>query len=244
MIAFDVTPSGRVASIRRDGRTLSLDRAGETRTVDLGFEAIRCRFRDEDLVVLGRQSELSSIAADGTKRGVARVREDARDIAVLPTGSVLVGYGRRAGVTLERFGEAPCVFQEPAVVEVARLAAESGGAWLLGSAAEAPVSRALRLRPVPGGYLVRESVALPAPPRAATIGPDGALYVLLEPGASLLRVEAGHAGDPVWLPGRLHDLGRHGKRLLGCGDEGIVDLSRYVPHAVAERHPPELPPCS
>lgn len=240
MLAFDVAPSGRVATLRDDGRSLSL---GE-QVIDPGFVAARCRFRDEDLVVLGRKSELLSLAADGTRRGPARVREDARDVAVLPGGSVLVGYGRRAGVTIERFGESPCTFREPTLIDVSCLAAESGGAWVLGTAAEAPTSRALRLRPVAEGFRVREMVALPAAARAAVIGPDGALYVLLETGSSLVRVDAGHAGEPALLPGPLHDLARDGRKLLGCGPTGIEDLTRLVPPPAGERHPPELPPCS
>jgi hypothetical protein len=186
VIAFDVAPSGRVAVLKDDGRHLSLEGAGPPRSVDLDFEGLRVRFRGEDLVVLGRKSELLSLEPDGKARGLLRVREGALDVAVLRGGSIVVSYGRRGsqrhGVTLERFGDAPCVFKDPALLDATCLAAESGAVWVLGTAAEQPTSRAQRLRPVAGGFAVKEIVALPAPPRSAVVGPDGALYVLLEPG--------------------------------------------------------------
>ncbi len=238
VVAFDVAPSGRVATVL--GRRLSVEGGAAPLSVDLGFEGRRCRFRGEEIVVLGAKGELLSVAADGTVRGKARVREDARDVAALPGGSVLVCYGRRAGVTLERFGEAPCVFRDAALVDATCLAVESGGVWVLGMAAEA---RAVRLRPVPEGFRVREVVALPAPPRAAVVGPDGALYALLEPGTSVVRVEGGRAGEAALLPAPLHDLSRDGKRLLGRGDGGIEDLTRLVPKPLFDAAPPALPSC-
>jgi len=248
VIAFDVAPSGRVAALGSDGFTLSLDCEGETRELDLDFAALRCRFRGEDLVVLGRGSELLSLAGDGAKRGQARVREDARDVAVLPGGSILVGYGRRGadrhGVLLERFGDAPSVFADPGMLDLTCLATESGGVWVLGTAQEPPTCRAERLRPAAKGFTRKEVVALPAPPRAAAIGPDGALYVLLEPGESLVRVDLGAAGAVIRVGTPLHGLARHGKRLLGCGAKGVEDLSGLLPRPPAERHPPALPPCS
>lgn len=236
--AFDVAPSGRVATVA--GRSLSVD--GGT-AIELGFEGRRCRFRGEEIVVLGAGGELLSVAADGSVRGRARVREEARDVAALPGGSVLVCYGPRAGVTLERFGEAPCVFKDATLLDAMCLAVESGGVWVLGTAAEPPPARAVRLRPVPDGFRVREVVALPAPPRAAAVGPDGALYVLLEPGTSVVRVDGGRAGEPSLLPAPLHDLARHGRRLLGRGDRAVDDLSRLVPKPLRDAAPPPLPPC-
>jgi hypothetical protein len=241
VVAFDVAPSGRVAAVT--GRKLSVEGGASPIGIDVGFEALRCRFRGEDLVVLGSRSELLSVAADGTVRGRARVRADARDVAALPGGSVLVSYGPRAGVTLERFGEAPCVFKDAALLDATRLAIESGGVWVLGLASEAPRSRAVRLRPVPEGFRVREVVPLAAPPRAAAVGPDGALYVLLEPGTSVVRIDGGRAGEAALLPGPLHDLARDGRRLLGRGASGIEDLSRLVPKPLHDAALPPLPPC-
>lgn len=247
MIAFDVSPSGRIAGLESGGRRLSLEGAGPPRSVDLDFEALRVRFRGEDLVVLGRKSELLSLEADGKARGVVRVREGALDVAVLRGGSIVVSYGRRGsqrhGATLERFGDAPCVFKDEALLDASCLAAESGAVWVLGTAAEQPTSRALRLRPVAGGLSAKEVVALPAPPRSAAVGPDGALYVLLEPGEAFVRVEAGVAGAPIRLPVPLHALGRHGRKLLGCGAKGIEDLSRFVARPAADARRPELPSC-
>jgi hypothetical protein len=241
--AFDVAPSGRTALA--EGRRLSLEGVAP---IDLEFEPLRCRFRGEDLVVLGRKSELLSIAKDGKVRGVVRVREGALDVAVLRGGSVVVSYGRRGaqrhGVTLERLGDAPCVFKDSALLDATCLAAESGALWVLGTAAEQPTARALKLRPVAGGFAVKEVVALQAPPRSAAVGPDGALFVILEPGESLVRVEAGVAGTPIRLPAPLHALARDGRKLLGRGAKGVEDLSRFVPRPLADARRPELPPCS
>lgn len=248
MIAFDVAPSGRVAVLDGDGRRLSIEGAGPSRALALDFDALRCRFRGEDLVVLGRKGELLSLAGDGKERGTMRVREGALDVAVLRGGSIVVSYGRRGsqrhGVTLERLGDAPCVFKDAALLDATCLAAESGAVWVLGTAAEQPTARAVRLRPVAGGLAVKAVVALPAPPRAAAVGPDGALFVLLEPGESLVRVDAGAAGAPVRLPVPLHALARHGRKLLGCGARGVEDLTRFVPRPLAAARRPELPPCS
>ncbi len=242
MQAFDVAPSGRIALAR--GRRLSVEGAAP---IDLDFEPLRCRFRGEDLVVLGRKSELLSVAADGKLRGKLRVREAALDVVVLKGGSIVVSYGRRGlerhGVTLERLGDAPCVFKDDALLDATCLAPESGGVWVLGTAAASPTCRALRLRPGAQGFAVREVVALPAPPRSAAIGPDGALFVLLEPGETLVRVDGGVAGAPVRLPAPLHALARQGRKLLGCGAKGVEDLGRLVPKPLHEAPPPALPPC-
>lgn len=242
---FDVSPSGRIAGIGNPRRVVLAFKDGLPRFVPLDFEAVRCRFRGEELVVLGRGGELASISAEGELRGIVRVREGALDVAALPSGSILVSYGRRGGhgVTLERFGDAPCVFKDPVFLDATCLAAESGGVWVLGTAAEEPTSRAVRLRPVTTGLLAREVVALPKPPRSAAVGPDGALYVLLEPGESIVRVD-GVAGPPTPLSSPLLALARDGKRLLGCGAKSIEDLTRLVPPPPADRKPPELPPCS
>jgi hypothetical protein len=239
--AFDIAPSGRVVTL--DGRRISV----EGHALEIDFEAARCRFRGEDLVVLGRKSELLSVASDGKSRGVLRVRDGALDVAVLRGGSVVISYGRRGsqrhGVTLERIGDAPCVFKDPELLDATCLAPESGGVWVLGTAAEPPTCRALRLRPVAQGFAAREVVALPAPPRSAAVGPDGALFVLLEPGESLVRVDGGAAGAAVRLQGPLHALARHGRKLLGLGARGVEDLSRLVAKPLRDAAPPPLPPC-
>jgi hypothetical protein len=244
---FDVTASGRIAGIGRPRRIMLALRGGRPRFVPLDFDAVRCRFRGEDLVVLGRGGELLSISPDGEKRGVVRVREGALDLAVLPGGSILVSYGRpgtgRHGVTLERFGDPPCVFRDPVLLDATCLAAESGGVWVLGTAAEEPMSRGVRLRPVPTGFVAREVVALPGPPRSAAVGPDGALYVLLEPGGSVVRVD-GVAGPPVPLASPLLALARCERELLGFGaPKGLEDLTHLVPRPLRDAAPPPLPPC-
>jgi hypothetical protein len=244
---FDVTASGRMAGIGRPRRIMLSKRNGFPRFIPLDFDAVRCRFRGEDLVVLGRGGELLSISPEGEMLGIVRVREGARDIAVLPGGSILVSYGRpgteRHGVTLERFGERPCVFRDPVLVDATCLAAESGGVWVLGTAAEEPTWRGVRLRPVPTGFLAREVVALPGPPRSAAVGPDGALYVLLEPGEEIVRVD-GVVGPPIRLASPLLALARCERELVGFGaTEGLEDLTHLVPRPLRDAAPPPLPPC-
>jgi hypothetical protein len=248
-LAFDALASGRIAALDRDGRRLCLAGGGAPDVaLDLDFAGLRCRFRGDDVVVLGRGGELLSLAPDGAVRGLVRVREGALDLAVLGSLSVVVSYGRRGvprhGVTLERLGDTPCVFHDGALLDATCLAAEAGGLWVAGTGGEAPTARAVRLRPAPAGFEPREVVALPSPPRAATVGPDGALHVLLEPGESVVRVHGGRAADPVRLPAPLHALARQGRRLLGCGPRGLEDVTSLVPRPAAAARPPALPPCS
>jgi len=249
--AFDVADSGRVALLDRGGRRLCLLQHGADEAPfahDLERAAFRVRFRDEDLVLLGRDAQLLRVGADGGVRGVARVRPGASDLAVLPSGSVAVSYDRDGirehGVVLERLGGTPCALRDAGLLDATCLAVESGGLWVAGMADAEPVARAVRVRPVPAGLEVREVVALPAPPRSLAIGPDGALFVLLEPGESLVRVHAGEVGAARDLASPLHALARHGRLLLGCGSRGVEDLSGFVPPPESDCPAPDLPSCS
>jgi hypothetical protein len=239
-LSLDVSSSGRMAVLDRGGGRLCLGREGRppaTHAVD--FAATRCRFHGETVVLLGREGELRTIGKDGATIGDTRVRAGAVNLAVLRGGSVLVSYGRRGGqahgITLERLGPTPLVYTDPILLDATGLAVESGGFWLAGTGSASPAARAVRMRPVPSGLSERQVVALPAPPRAAAVGPDGALYVVLEPGETLVRVHDARAEPVSRLPEPAHDLARHRRRLWSCGPRGLCDLTHLVPVAAASR---------
>jgi hypothetical protein len=239
-LSLDVSPSGWMAVLDRGGRRLCLGREGRPPvTHAVGFAAARCRFRGENVVLLGREGELRTIGRDGKTISEARVGTGAVNLAVLRGGSVLVSYGRRGGqahgITLERLGPTPLVYKDPLLLDATALAVESGGFWLAGTGSSAPAARALRMRPVASGLSERQVVALPAPPRAAAIGPDGALYVVLEPGESLVRVHDARSGSATRLPEPAHDLARQRRRLWSCGPRGLCDLTHLVPASGASR---------
>jgi len=242
-LSLDVSPSGRMAVLDRGGRRLCFGREGQpSATHDIEFAALRCRFHGETVVLLGREGELRTVGKDGVTVGETRVRPGAVNLAVLRSGSVLVSYGRRGGqvhgVTLERLGPTPLVYTDPILLDATGLAVESGGFWLAGTGSAAPAARAVRMRPVPAGLSERQVVALPAPPRAAAVGPDGALYVVLEPGESLVRVHDAQSGSVMRLPEPAHDLARRRRWLWSCGPRGLCDLTHLVPAARASRHAP------
>jgi hypothetical protein len=237
-LSLDVSASGLMAVLDCGGRRLCLGRDERPPVAHaIDFAARRCRFHGESIVLLGREGELRTVGTDGTPRGETRVRAGAVNLAVLHGGSVLVSYGRRGGqahgITLERLGPTPLVHRDPILLDATGLAAEAGGFWLAGTGSEAPAARAVCMRPVPAGLSERQVVALPAPPRAAAVGPDGALYVVLEPGESLVRVFAGRTGPAMRLPEPANDLACRGQRLWSCGPRGLCDLTHVVPPAGA-----------
>jgi len=245
MRSCDVSGAGRQALLDEEGRRLRLVVSGEPPVeIDLDFTAQRCRFRGESLCLLG-EDRLWSLTAAGVVRGSVPLRADATDVAILPSGSLLVSYGPRGfaahGVTLERLGPAPLVHGEPALPGATCVAAESGGFWAAGPV---PAPRAVRFRPRPDGVAAGSPVALPAAPRALSIGPDGALYVLLEPGDALVRVDGGVAGPVHALSAAAHELARAPQALLACGPGGVADLTELVPPPGPPPPPPPLPPCS
>ncbi|MHC4547708.1 MAG: hypothetical protein ACYTEZ_02940 [Planctomycetota bacterium] len=242
----DVSAAGRMAVLDRGGQRLCLAGEGAAPVVHaLDFRAIRVRFLGESLALLGPEGELLTLEPDGEKLGETRVRAGAVNLAVMRSGSVVVTYGRRGvqehGITLERLGPTPLVHRDPVLLDATGLAVESGGFWLAGTGSAAPAARAVRLRPVPAGLSVRGVVALPAPPRSVTVGPDGALYVVLEPGESLVRVRGKAAGPVARLPDPVHELARGSQRLWSCGPRGLRDLTRLVPRPDAPS-PIPLPP--
>ncbi len=237
-LSLDVSSGKRMAVLDRGGHRLCLGREGRPPAAyPIDFAATRCRFRGEAVVLLGKEGELRTVGKDGATISEARVRAGAVNLAVLRGGSVLVSYGRRGGqahgITLERLGPTPLVYTDPVLLDATGLAAESGGFWLAGTGSAAPAARAVRMRPVPSGLSERAVVALPAPPRAASVGPDGALYVVLEPGETLVRVHDGRAEPVTRLPEPAHDLACDRRRLWSCGPRGLCDLTHLVPPAGA-----------
>jgi hypothetical protein len=233
-VSFDVDASGRFLVLDAGGERLSLVRPGEAPRVFRGsFRAIRCRFAGEAIAVLCADGLLRTLSEDGTPIGEARVRAGAANLAVARSGALLVSYGRRGvaehGFVLERFGEAPLALPEGPLLEANVLAVESGGFWIAGTGAAVPASRALRLRPAPAGFAIRATVGLQAPPRTAAVGVDNALYVVLEPGESVVRID-GERAEPVRpLPEPVTELARLGKHLVALGPRGFRDLSDLVP---------------
>jgi hypothetical protein len=233
-VSFDASPSGRVAVVDEGGRRLCLGRRGEAPAVVEGaFSSLRVRFYGEQIVLLGADGLLRTLRPDGTPMGEARVRTGAANLAVTRAGGLLVTYGRRGtsdhGVTLDRFGPSPLSYKDPTLLDAVAVAVESGGFWIAGTGSTAPASRAIRLRPTASGLSLRETIALPAPPRAAAIGPDGALFVLLEPGEAVVRYFAERPEAPRSLPETAHEIARIGKGLWVCGQRGLRDVSAFLP---------------
>ena len=203
--SIDASPGGVVALLSGDGRRLFLGGA----EFELPGEATHLAFSGEVLALLYSDGTLRSIDAGGKKVGELRGPPGALDLAVTPSGGVLLSYPDRLvrlGAREERFS-----FSGGA------LAVDPGGVWIAGE------ERAVRLRPERGGYETVSELELPAPARAATQGPDGSLYLLLEPGTRLLGPRA------VDLDGELSDLTRGPGRLLGAGAGGVLDLTSLVP---------------
>jgi len=216
---MDASSGGVVALLSGDGRRLLFGDA----EFELPAEATHLAFSDETLAVLYADGTLRSIDAAGQKVGELRGPPGALDLAVTPGGSVLLSYADR----LVRLGAREDRFP----FFGGALAVESGAVWIAGE------DRAVRLRPVPDGYETLREIELPAPARAATIGPDGSLYLLLEPGNLLL------GGSAMDLDEELSDLTRGPGRLLGAGENGVVDLTALCPKP-GEGPQFELPSCS
>ena len=224
--SLDFSETGVVAVLDETGRRLGIGAAVH----DLDFAASCCRFHGENIALMG-SGRLRTLRADGSMIGEMHVPPEAADLALLPGGSVLVGTGR----TLHRLGDAQVSHEERGLKKIRAIAVESGGVWVAGSE-----RRAVRLRPVEGGYVVRDFLELPGEPCAAAIGPDGELYLVLEPGDRIVRgVE-----EPRALPAVVTELARSGRGLWGCGPAGLVDLSALVPAPDGEGPAFDLPSCS
>ncbi|MHC4225353.1 MAG: hypothetical protein ACYSUN_15290, partial [Planctomycetota bacterium] len=184
----------------------------------------------ENLALLG-SGRLRTLLPNGEMIGEMHVPYAATDLALMPGGGVLVGVGR----TLHRISGVPMAHEERGLEQIRAIAVESGGVWLVGTK-----SRAVRLRPVMNGYEVRDFRELPGEPRAATIGPDGELYLVLEPGDRLQR----GTEEPRSLPAVVRELARTGKQLWGCGPDGLLDLTPLVPEPGDDGPAFELPSCN
>ena len=215
------SPDGVVALLQGDGRRLLLGDA----TFELATEARHLAFQDDYLAVYGVDGSLLSFDAAGRRVGRLTGQAGALDMAVTPGGSVLLSFPD----FLVRLGEKEERFPFPG----GALAVEPGGVWIAGE------SKALRLRPGREGYMTLEERALPSAARAAGIGPDGALCVLLDAGRTLLVGAA-----TIELDEELTDIARDGGRLLGAGPDGVVDLTEHVPRPVGDGPAFNLPSCS
>ncbi|MDH3590502.1 MAG: hypothetical protein OER88_01395 [Planctomycetota bacterium] len=240
-------PGAHAVALDRQGRRLWWTDAEGARAIDLSESARACRLHGREIILLTDDDELVRLDATGARLASMRLNADARAFAITPGGSAIVVYGRRGvqehGVVMQRLSDSPLEWTEAPLLDAVAVACGSGEVWVAGTGTQAPLARAIRLRPVPGSYKVLESVALPRPPRAAAVGPDGALYLVLEPGESIMRVHRGQASTPRSLSAPVRDVARGGGSLWGCGPRGLVDLTGYVP---AAPDPIEFtpPPCS
>ena len=182
---------------------------------------------ESHIVLMEVGAKLHTLQPSGAPIGSVSIRTRASCLAVAPSGSVLVGYSPEGvaehGVLVERLGSSPLTWSDPDWEGVTGLAADSGGVWVVHG------TRAQRLRPVPGSFEAAQAVSLPADARAATIGPDGALFVLLEPGDRMVRAFGSEIDAPVDAPTALMDIAGGGGRLWGCGESGLVELTDLVP---------------
>jgi hypothetical protein len=247
--SLDVSDKGAIAVLDRGGSRLSVAREGASPEVhETGFRALRCRFLGEHVVLLGEDGLVVTLRRDGKPVGETRVREGAVNLAVTRSGGVLVSYGRRGsqdhGVTLERLGATPLQHFDASILDANCVATESGAVWLGGTGSESPPARVVRLRPAASGFSAKGTVALPAPPRAAAIGPDGALWVLLEPGESVVRVVKDRAEPLKRLREPAAELARDRRRLLTCGPRGLCDVTHLVPRPEGSFPEPDLPSCA
>ena len=226
--AIDVAPNGRMLLLDHEGKRLCTGQPGEPPSCGtLHVRAKSAALLESHILLLEEGAKLHTLHPGGAPLGAVSIRPRASALAVAPSGSVLVGYSPEGfvehGVLVERLGSAPLTWSDPTFDGVTALAADSGGVWVVHG------ERALRLRPVPGAFEAAQAVTLPAAARAATIGPDGALFVLLEPGDSLVRVFGTEVDAPTALPDVLLDIAGGGGRLWGCGEPGLVELTELVP---------------
>ena len=233
-ISFDAFASGEIAVLDRNGTRLLLYRSDEgAHRAPGAFNALHCRCRDGQILLLGKDGLLRRIRIDGAPVGEVRTRTGAVNLAVDKAGNIVVSYGRAGvaehGTILERFGPSPVTHADPVLSDATALATESGGIWIGGTGTPAPAARMVMVRPTAEGFATHLTVGLKAPPRSAVVGPDGALYVLLEPGERLVRAFGGETTAEHDLDEPLTEIGRVATRLVGCGPRGFCDLTGFVP---------------
>jgi hypothetical protein len=233
-ISFDAFASGEIAVLDRDGHRLLLYRSDEgAHRAPGAFNALHCRCRDGQILLLGRDGLLRRIRMDGSPVGEVSARAGAANLAVDKAGNIVVSYGRAGvaehGAILERFGPQPASYADPDLRDATSLACESGGIWIGGTGVPAPAARMVMVRPTAEGFARHLTVGLKAPPRSAAVGPDGALYVLSEPGEKLVRAFGEETTAEHDLDEPLTEIGRVATRLIGCGPRGFCDLTEFVP---------------
>jgi len=210
-------PSGRGLLLDRGGRRLRVE--GE-RVQELPGIAYCARFLSEQPILTTKQGQTL--------------------FGILPSGTPVVAYAAEAvasqGILFSILGDPPVHCREALLPGVTAIAIESGALWLLGA------DRGVRLRQGRGGFTVTRTVALPAPAGAASIGPDGALYVGC--GASLVRVSGEEPDPPHPLSSVLRDLARRGASLYGLAADRILDLTHLVPAPDGEGPRFAIPSCS
>jgi hypothetical protein len=226
--AIDVASNGRLLLIDHEGMRLCTGSLGEPPSCGtLHVKAKSAALLESHIILLEVGAKLHTLQPSGAPIGSVSVRKRASCLAVAPSGSVLVGYGPEGyaehGVLVERLGSSPLTWSDSELGGVTALAADSGGVWVVHG------TWAQRLRPVPGSFETAQTVTLPADARAATIGPDGALFVLLEPGDRMVRAFGDEPDPPVDLPAVLLDIAGGGGHLWGCGEPGLVELTDLVP---------------
>ncbi len=232
--SFDFSAYGRLALLDRDGGRLrvSTDEGGPQEVPGVSG-GVRCRWRGGDLMLLSDDDRLLTVAVDGELLASESVHPGARDLAVSTEGNSMVAYGgrtlERGHAVLERLGRTPGQFATDDLSEACALAPATGGVWVGGTGPSRPAARILYLRPRAQRFEVRLTILLPAPPRSAVIGPDGALFVLLEPGESMARIWHDEVERPQRLPAPLVEIHRRERQLWGVGPRGFVDLTRFVP---------------
>ncbi len=234
--SFDFSAYGRLALLDRDGGRLRLSADdGVVCEVPGVSGGVRCRWRGGDLMLLSDGDRLLTLAIDGKLMASEAVHPGARDLAVSTEGNALVAYGgrtlERGHAVLERLGRSPGQFATDDLSEACALAPSTGGVWVGGTGPSRPAARILFLRPRAQRFDVRQTIPLPAPPRSAVVGPDGALFVLLEPGEAIVRIWHDEAEKPLRLPAPLVEIHRRKRQLWGVGPRGFLDLTGFVPPA-------------
>ncbi|MEM8886061.1 MAG: hypothetical protein AAGD14_18495 [Planctomycetota bacterium] len=202
--AFVRSDEGRLACLDEEGTVLWLDERHE-----LPAPAMALAFHGEDLAILADDA-LWRWGAKGT----IPVPPGARAIAFTMGGGLLLGCPRQ----LFRLGDHPLELTLPEDFDLRALAVDTGGFWVGGA------TEVIGYRPVPGGVAERRRIPVSAPVRAMAPGPDGRLYLLLEPGREVY-CETEHRGTATR---DLFGMVREGPRLVGLADEGLAELSRFV----------------
>jgi len=241
-MALDFDVDGRLLVVDRGGMRVSFGIPGEVfTTAILQAPVLRARLHGAHLVLLERGDRVRTMTEGGMAVGAVGVRPGASQLCFAASGSVIVGYGgdgcESHEVSVERLGASPATWSDDAFGPVFALTCDPGGSWVFDA------ESGLYLRPAAGRFEIAMRVALPSPARAAGRGPDGAVWVLLEPGDRLMRVRAGDAEPPIDLPSELRDVAVGLRHIWGIDAHGPVELTHLVPPPDGEGPHFGLPSC-